>query len=148
MEGKKKKQKNPLKTTKTNGGICTWMWLAVVYLPVCDLEQILTKYCLFTALISTSLPWRKDALTFIILSTSCETEPFSRKQPCPEGALQSRRSLKTYCALTYKQMEWAGVFDNNFYTVFCLKVWESCPAMLHNLVLFFFFNLKKSVWQN
>lgn len=52
-----------------------------------------------------------------------------------QGALQSRSSVKTYCALTYNKMEWAGVFDNNFYTVFCLKGWKSCPAVLHNLVL-------------
>lgn len=54
-----------------------------------------------------------------------------------QGALQSRSFVETDCALTYKQMEWTGVFNNNFYTVFCLNAWKSCPAVLHNLVTFF-----------
>jgi len=29
-----------LRTTKTSVGIYTWKWLAVLYLPVCDLKQI------------------------------------------------------------------------------------------------------------
>lgn len=35
-------------------------------------------------------------------------------------------------------MKWTGVPDSNFCTVFCLKGWKSCTAVLHDLVTFSF----------
>lgn len=122
------------------------MWLAVTYLPECDLEQIQTKYCLCHCFSSYKPSLKERYIYFYQLINFMWNRTSQLKMPCAERALQNRSSVKTYCALTYKQMEWAGVFDNNFYTVFCLKFWKSCPAMLHRLVPFF--NVKKSVWQN
>lgn len=125
MEKRKKRKSKTSKQQRLMGA----------FVHECDLQLLISQYVIlsksrpshaFVHCFSSYKPsLRERCIYFYQLIYFMWNRTSQLKMPCAERALQNRSSVKTYCTLTYKQMEWAGVFDNNFYTVFCLKFWKS-----------------------